>query len=104
MQGVSVQGVSDQGVCVLRGKCPGGTCLNRFCPVTREVLLLWISRVGSDARINQLEVSSPESCLSWLRSHKGCPQHDLFTLEYSKCENCEFIVYCLLMLTLSCQF
>ena len=23
--------------------------------------------------------------LSWLRSRKGCPKHDLFTLEYSKC-------------------
>ena len=35
----------------------------------------------SDARIDQLE---GHSCLSWLRSHKGCPIHDLFTLEYSK--------------------
>ena len=26
--------------------------------------------MGSDARIDQLEGCSPESCLSWLRSHK----------------------------------
>ena len=40
--------------------------------------------MGSDARIDQLE---GRSCLSesWLRSHKGCPKHDLFTLEYSEC-------------------
>ena len=40
------------------------------------------SRVGSDARIDQLGGCSPESCLSWPRSHKGCPKHDLFLLEY----------------------
>ena len=39
----------------------------------------------SDARIDQLEGRNPERCLSWLRSHEGCPKHDLFTLEYSKC-------------------
>ena len=39
----------------------------------------------SDARIDQLEGRSPESCLSWLRSHEGCPKHDLFQLEYSRC-------------------
>ena len=44
---------------------------------------MWTSQVGSDARIDQLEGRSPESCLSRLRSHKGCPKHDLFTLEYS---------------------
>ena len=38
--------------------------------------------MGSDARIDQLEGRSPESCLSWVRSHEGCPKHDLFTLEY----------------------
>ena len=43
--------------------------------------------MGSDARIDQLKGHSPESCLSWLRSHKGSPKHDLFTLEYSKCVN-----------------
>ena len=41
--------------------------------------------MGSDARIDQLEGSSPESFLSWLRSHEGCPKHDLFPLEDSKC-------------------
>ena len=41
--------------------------------------------MGSDARIDQLEGRSPESYLSLLRSHKGCPKHDLFMLEYSKC-------------------
>ena len=29
--------------------------------------------MGSDARIDQLEGRSPESCPSWLRSHKGYP-------------------------------
>ena len=51
----------------------------------REKILLWTSRVGSDAWIDQLEGCSPESCLSWLRSHEGRPKHDVFTLEYSKC-------------------
>ena len=46
---------------------------------------MWTSLVGSDARIDQLEGGSHESCLSWLRSHKGCPKHDIFPLEYSKC-------------------
>ena len=55
--------------------------------------------MGSDARIDQLEERSPASCLSWLRSHKGCPKHDLFTLEYSKCAKL-FINY-LSMLRLS---
>ena len=32
-----------------------------------------------------IEGRSPESCLSWLRSHEGCPKNDLFTIEYSKC-------------------
>ena len=43
--------------------------------------------MGSDARIDQLEGHSPESYLylSLLRSHMGCPKHDLFMLEYSKC-------------------
>ena len=41
--------------------------------------------MGFDAKIDQLEGRSLESCLSWLRSHKGCAKHDLFTLEYSKC-------------------
>ena len=41
--------------------------------------------MGSDDRIDQLEGSSPESYLSWLNSHEGCPKHDLFTLEYSIC-------------------
>ena len=50
----------------------------------REQILLWKSQVGSDARIDQLEGCSPESCLSWLRLHKGCPKHDQFTLEYNK--------------------
>ena len=40
--------------------------------------------MGSDARINQLEQRSPESCLSGLRSYEGCPKYDLFTLEYIK--------------------
>ena len=40
--------------------------------------------MGSDAKIAQLEGQSPESCLSWLGSHKGCPKHDVFTLEYSE--------------------
>ena len=39
--------------------------------------------MGSDARIDQLEGHSPESCLFWLKSHKGCSKHDLFMLEYS---------------------
>ena len=47
-------------------------------------IYIYIFRVGCDARIYQLEGYSPESCLSWLRSHKGCTKHDLFTLEYSK--------------------
>ena len=34
--------------------------------------------MGSDAKIDQLEGCSRESCLSWLRSHEGCPKHDLF--------------------------
>ena len=42
---------------------------------------MWKSRVGSDARIDQLEGSSPQSGLYWLRSHEGCPKHDLFPLE-----------------------
>ena len=46
---------------------------------------MWTFSVGSDARIDQLEGRSPESCLPWLRSHKGCPKHDLFMLEYCKC-------------------
>ena len=41
--------------------------------------------MGSGARIDQLEGHSPESCLYWLISHKGCPKHDLFMSEYSKC-------------------
>ena len=41
--------------------------------------------MGSDARIDQLEGRSPERCPYWLRSHKGCPKHDLFPLEYSRC-------------------
>ena len=41
--------------------------------------------MGSDARIDQLEGRSPESCLSWLKSHKGGPKHDLFMLGYSQC-------------------
>ena len=28
--------------------------------------------MGSDARIGQLSGLRPSSCLSWLRSHKGC--------------------------------
>ena len=31
-RGVSVQGVSDRGVCVLEGKCPGGKCPGGKCP------------------------------------------------------------------------
>ena len=46
---------------------------------------MWTSQVGSDARIDQREGRSPESGLSWLRLHEGCPKHDLFTLEYSTC-------------------
>ena len=45
---------------------------------------MWTSRVGYDARIDQLEGHGSESCLSWLRSHEGCPKHDLFPLEYSR--------------------
>ena len=45
---------------------------------------MWTSQVGSDARKDQLEGHGPESHLSWLRSHEGCPKHDLFLLEYSK--------------------
>ena len=36
--------------------------------------------MGYDARIDQLEGCSPESCLSWLRSHEGYLKHDLITL------------------------
>ena len=43
---------------------------------------MWTSRVGSDARIDQLEGRSPKSCLSWLRTQEGCPKHDLFPLAY----------------------
>ena len=53
----------------------------------REKILLWTYRVGSDARIDQLEGRSSESCLSLPRSHEGCPKHDIFTFEYSKCAN-----------------
>ena len=35
--------------------------------------------------IDQLKGLRLESCLSWLRSHEGRPNHDLFTLEYSRC-------------------
>ena len=49
----------------------------------------------SDARIDQLKGCSPESCLSWLRPHEGCPKQDLFSLEYCTCA---------LMLRLSCKF
>ena len=66
----------------------------------REYILFWTSQVGSDARIEQLEGRSLESCLSWLRSHGGCPNQDLFMLEYSKCENLR--TNCLLRLRLSC--
>ena len=38
--------------------------------------------MGSDARIDQLEGRSPESCLSWLRSHEGCPQTNVQEYEY----------------------
>ena len=56
------------------------------CPETGKQLgNMWTFQVGSDARIDQLEGRSPESCLSWLRSHEGCPAHDLFMLEYSRC-------------------
>ena len=41
--------------------------------------------MGSGARVDQLEGRSHESCLSRLISHKGCPKHDLFMSEYSKC-------------------
>ena len=57
--------------------------------------------MGSDVRIDQLKGCSPESCLSWLRSHKGCPKHDLFMLEYSKCA--KLSIDCLSMLRLSCK-
>ena len=43
---------------------------------------MWMSKARFDARIDQLEGCSPESCLSWLRSHEGRPKHDLFPLEY----------------------
>ena len=45
--------------------------------------------MGSDARIDQLKGLSPESCLSWLRSHKGYLKHDLFLLEYRRSEDYE---------------
>ena len=43
---------------------------------------MWTSRVGSDARIDQLEGRSPESCLSWLRSHEGCPKNGYITVSH----------------------
>ena len=61
----------------------------------REYILVWTSQVVSDARIDQLEGRSPESCLSWLRSNEGCPKHDLFLLEHSR-----FVT----MLRLYCKF
>ena len=39
--------------------------------------------MGSEARIDQLEGHSPESCISWRISDEGFPKHDLFLLEYS---------------------
>ena len=42
--------------------------------------------MGSEARIDQLEVRSPESCLyPGIRSQECPHRHDLFMLEYSKC-------------------
>ena len=45
--------------------------------------------MGSDARIDQPEGCSPESCLSWLRSHEGCPKHDLFHIVLVDVQDCE---------------
>ena len=39
--------------------------------------------MGSDARIDQLEGRNPESCVSWLRSHKGCQNVHVRILLYS---------------------
>ena len=58
--------------------------------------------MGSDARIDQLEGRSPESYLSWLRSHEGCPKHDLFKLEYFRCA--KLYIICVSMLRLYCKF
>ena len=43
---------------------------------------------------SSLKGHSPESCLSWLRSHEGCPKHDLFPVEYSRCARLSIIYQC----------
>ena len=61
---------------------------------------MWTSQVCSDASIDQLKGRSPESCLSW--HPEGCPKHDLFTLEYSKCAR--LLIISVLMLKLSYKY
>ena len=44
---------------------------------------MWMSQACTDARIEHLEGRSHGICPYWLRSCKGHPQNDIFTLEYN---------------------